>query len=75
MAKYAHTKIEFYSDLSTTPLTGFVLNENGKFLTVKVEHGEHHGEIVDVHVGDVIDETFDNFDFHEEKIYAWYDAE
>jgi hypothetical protein len=70
-----HTTVEFYLENDPIPKTGFILDIIEDNIEIRIEHGEMHGQVVIVHRSDIIDDSFDNFELGDEKLYSWHDGE
>ena len=70
-----NTIVEFYLKNDPIPKSGFVLEIMDSDIKVRVEHGELHGQVVIVDYLDIIDDSFDNFELGDEKLYSWHDGE
>lgn len=68
---YLNTFVEFFNPFGYDTLKGYVEDVIGKQLVVRVQHGKHHGQLVEIYIEDIIEDYgFD--DEPEEKFVKWY---
>jgi len=70
-----NTVVEFYIEDDPIPKSGIILEIVEDDIKIRIEHGEMHGQVVIVHRLDIIDDSFDNFQLGDEKLYSWHDGE
>lgn len=63
--------VEFYLEDDFVPKTGVVIGMREDLVKIRIEHGELHGKEVVIEAADIVDDSFDEYDCSDEKLYSW----